>query len=183
MPSTYSRLTEPEKQRRRMRQRERYAANKTRVRLQQRQYYTANRDRLKEKAKRDYRINSAKIKLSTKRWAKANPGKVREYKKKWRERDENREKQRACQLAHHLRTTYGLTVEQRDGMFEAQKGACAICGDIARAIDHCHKTGRIRGILCNRCNQGLGHFRDDTGLLLAAVEYLIETDDVREVSA
>lgn len=49
---------------------------------------------------------------------------------------------------------------------------CVICGDDASTVDHDHKTGRIRGALCQRCNLGLGHFRDDPELLEFAAMYL-----------
>jgi hypothetical protein len=50
---------------------------------------------------------------------------------------------------------------------------CVICGsNEVLVVDHNHKTGKIRGMLCNHCNRGLGHFRDDPELLTFAAEYL-----------
>ncbi len=63
-------------------------------------------------------------------------------------------------------------------MFEKQKGACAICGtttdpnERSFAIDHDHVTGKIRGLLCTFCNTAIGLFKDDTALLLNAIDYL-----------
>lgn len=52
---------------------------------------------------------------------------------------------------------------------------CVICGSYEPlVVDHDHKTGKIRGMLCNHCNRGLGHFRDDPELLVFAAEYLKE---------
>lgn len=73
-----------------------------------------------------------------------------------------------------------MTLEQYDELFYEQGGGCAICGseESGRSttdwlhVDHDHVTGEIRGLLCNRCNVGLGSFTDDLELLLNAVEYL-----------
>lgn len=72
---------------------------------------------------------------------------------------------------------YGLTQAGFDALLNTQGGLCAICKGpepkhINWNIDHCHVTGRIRGILCRPCNLGLGHFQDNPVLLVAAVEYL-----------
>lgn len=75
----------------------------------------------------------------------------------------------------NLKANYGITVEAYDALFVAQDGKCAICrgdGTRALAVDHCHETGLIRGLLCDSCNNGLGRFRDDADLLLRAAEYL-----------
>lgn len=73
--------------------------------------------------------------------------------------------------------TWGLTEEQYVALFEAQGHKCAICGAERRelrnlAIDHCHKTGLIRGLLCPDCNMGMGQFGDDPALLESAATYL-----------
>jgi len=71
---------------------------------------------------------------------------------------------------------YGLTPEQYAQMLEQQEGSCAICGEAPTgkrlAIDHCHTTGEVRGLLCSTCNTGLGSFKDSTDLLHSAVKYL-----------
>lgn len=63
-------------------------------------------------------------------------------------------------------------------MREWQENACAICGasfdDVALNLDHDHESGHHRGLLCTRCNQGLGFFRDDPSLLQRAISYLWE---------
>ncbi len=69
-----------------------------------------------------------------------------------------------------------------DGMLVAQDGKCAICrcaptdrfkGRVKNlAVDHDHKSGRIRALLCSGCNAGLGHFKNDPFILIAAAQYL-----------
>lgn len=85
--------------------------------------------------------------------------------------------------AGHLKRKYGMTIEDYDGMLEAQGGGCAICGrpprpDISLHVDHDHETGRIRGILCWPCNNLLGDVQDDPARLYAAADYLTREPDV-----
>jgi hypothetical protein len=62
-------------------------------------------------------------------------------------------------------------------IFDAQDHKCKICkmkADLHNelCVDHCHKTGKVRGLLCRQCNTGLGNFRDNTELLKSAIKYL-----------
>jgi hypothetical protein len=81
---------------------------------------------------------------------------------------------------------YGISLEEYEKLFEQQNGCCAICktpervrhrnngkGDIRMmAIDHCHKSNKVRGLLCLDCNTGLGSFKDNPKIISNAVEYL-----------
>ena len=69
---------------------------------------------------------------------------------------------------------YGITEEQYQAMLAKQGGKCAICQETMTkvCVDHCHETKIVRGLLCDRCNTGLGKFRDDAGLIRRALEYL-----------
>jgi len=83
-----------------------------------------------------------------------------------------------------LMTKFGMTVDEYDSILKRQGGVCAIClnpetwlysrtGEVKRlAVDHCHTTGKVRGLLCVACNTSLGKFKDDTAILLRAVDYL-----------
>lgn len=74
-----------------------------------------------------------------------------------------------------LLRSYGLTEGDVAAMMDEQRGSCAICYrglDEYHCIDHCHDTGRVRGLLCRSCNVALGHFKDDPERLLRAVAYL-----------
>ena len=69
---------------------------------------------------------------------------------------------------------FGLTKNDVKIMKEAQNNKCAICGHILSrpCIDHDHKTGKVRGLLCRRCNRALGMFYDDVLVLEKAINYL-----------
>lgn len=74
---------------------------------------------------------------------------------------------------------YHITKKEYDKLYKDQNGRCAICRtpekDLKKAlnIDHCHKTEKVRGLLCNSCNQGLGYFKDNISTLEDALYYLI----------
>lgn len=87
----------------------------------------------------------------------------------------------------HLIKKFGITVAEAESMLVAQGGVCAICREPIQDIrgysphvDHDHSTGKIRGILCHQCNNGLGLFKDDPKCLRAAAEYLERTSGGRE---
>lgn len=72
----------------------------------------------------------------------------------------------------------GLTIEDYNRVVAQHRGVCDICGGPPDGrwdtftLDHCHNTGELRGILCSKCNRGIGFFQDDTQLLIKAVNYL-----------
>lgn len=82
--------------------------------------------------------------------------------RKWRER--NKHKQRQMDLKSRLKTRYNLSVEQYKAMLDGQEGVCAICksdspqrkNSLGFFVDHCHETGKIRGLLCHPCNLAVG---------------------------
>lgn len=77
-----------------------------------------------------------------------------------------------------LKKAFGLSIEQYDKMLASQDSRCALCGSDFPGgrgrfvVDHCHETNRIRGLLCNLCNVGLGALRDSPQLLAKAIRYL-----------
>ncbi|WP_127503488.1 endonuclease VII domain-containing protein [Actinoplanes solisilvae] len=74
---------------------------------------------------------------------------------------------------YHLRHRYGIGQAEFDEMLLMQGGLCAICeADDPQHVDHDHRTGRVRGILCFNCNGGLGQFRDNPVFLAGAITYL-----------
>lgn len=80
--------------------------------------------------------------------------------------------------AEKLKLRYGLTYEQWEQMREAENFSCMVCGiseeELGKKldVDHCHVSGKVRGVLCNPCNTMLGHARDSIKILEAAAQYL-----------
>lgn len=112
-------------------------------------------------------------------WYKANVEIERAKKKSWRQRNPDKAK---FQYRRDNLKNYGLTINEWNLLFEKQKGLCAICnlpetvllkGKVKRlAIDHCHKTGKVRGLLCAKCNKSIGLLNEDLRLLESAAQYL-----------
>lgn len=113
-----------------------------------------------ERTKKYREANKEKVKLATKLWIKT-----------------NKEKYKLMKRKNALRK-YGLDLDKYDAIFEKQNKACAICKCTKSAssknwhIDHCHKTKKVRGILCAHCNRMLGAARDNKEYLLEAIKYL-----------
>jgi hypothetical protein len=101
----------------------------------------------------------------------------------------NKDEQRHSKvLKARLKCLYGLTIEDYQTLLEKAGSRCEICGkphkDFLEGfndkssrlhIDHCHTTGKIRGLLCSKCNKALGLFKEDLSLLVAAKDYLLRT--------
>lgn len=82
-----------------------------------------------------------------------------------------------------IKSNTGLTKEQYYRIMAKQDHRCAICKRFIEdnlCIDHCHKTGIIRGLLCKKCNLGLGHFYDSSELLSNAIHYLANNFSLEE---
>ena len=82
--------------------------------------------------------------------------------------------------ARHWKREYGLSPIEHNQMLEKQSGVCGICSKMFDAlnVDHCHKTGKIRGLLCPKCNKALGLLGDNIDSLHKAISYLsIPNDD------
>lgn len=73
---------------------------------------------------------------------------------------------------YYYRSKYGLSVGEVSELKTEFNNECYICGEKETVVDHCHTTGKVRGVLCNRCNQGLGSFRDNKTYLKKAIRYL-----------
>jgi hypothetical protein len=106
------------------------------------------------------------------KWAKNNPESNRCKSKRWK--SNNPEYRRK----YELKSRYGLTLEAYKQLIKNQDGKCAICGEIAQDtlsslfVDHDHITGKIRGLLCIRCNAGIGFMQDNSDICRKAANYL-----------
>ena len=115
----------------------------------------------KEYLKQYYQNNRDKIRATTKKW-----------------QIDNREKVAKNNFEYKLKTRYKITPEHLKLMYEEQGDSCKICNTHkdelkeGLVIDHCHKTLKVRGLLCHHCNVALGHLKDDTELLDKAKQYL-----------
>lgn len=76
-----------------------------------------------------------------------------------------------------LMSKYGIPLSEYNRMASEQNSMCRICGEVGENlfVDHSHATGKVRGLLCNNCNAGLGMFRDNPEFLVSAISYLGET--------
>ncbi len=110
-------------------------------------------------------------------WRDKNMDKMTAATERWRER--NPEKQQANARRYGLRR-FGITPEQYDAMLASQQFSCAICHTHQTAfkkrlaVDHNHETGKVRALLCDNCNKGIGCLQEDQAILAAAAAYLKE---------
>lgn len=137
------------------------------AKARQKRWYAAHREEQREKANERRRRRRAidpayraKLQADRRAFHARHPEKGRQYAR-----------------AYSFRKRFGITVEEYDAMVAAQGGRCAICrGENTRGVrlpvDHNHKTGKVRGLLCERCNLALGQFGDDPQLLERAIAYL-----------
>jgi hypothetical protein len=141
---------------------ERFAKRKERAAVNRKAIYWKNVDEERRKL-RDYHHKNKEMKsASFKKWAEANKPAIRNKR---------------------LERVYGLSNEKYIEMFDEQLGLCAICGEEQQGVtkdgstrflcvDHCHKTGKVRQLLCVKCNTGIGQLNDDTSIMKKAIAYL-----------
>lgn len=146
MPKTYGEMSEQDKERARGRQRKWYARNRA-----------GQRNRCKH-----YRETTLDARHA--------------YDKEYRTK--NRETILKRGRNNHYKSKYGITLDQRDAMLVAQGNACKTCGSKDPGnkrgwqVDHCHATGKVRGVLCHPCNTGIGLARENIETLRNWISYL-----------
>lgn len=120
-----------------------------------------------------YQANKESYATKSLTWRLNNPEKAKANRR--RHYLENKEKSLTYSTEYNLKKKYNLTVDEYTTLLKAQKGVCAICGEECTrrlAVDHNHTTGKVRGLLCNNCNRGIGHLQDNSNLLKKAAEYI-----------
>jgi len=145
---------------------------------------------------KQYRLNNKeKIRENKKRWRAANKDKIKEANRRFRDRHgeklkkdkyqwvgENKDKRRIISRRHLLKK-YNLTENDYDDMLEKQNYECLICHTKVDGlkevlhIDHCHKTGKIRGLLCRCCNVAIGLIKEDITIAYAIIDYINNNKD------
>lgn len=171
--------TEERKERARARARQRYARKRDVIRARKRELYAQLRARDPERLRERQRVKNARFgREAAQRYRQRNVEKVAQAQATWR--SNNREYARELRL----RDRFKISTVEYQRLLMQQGGVCAICAlpestgarngrkPDSLAVDHCHVTKRIRGLLCRLCNSGLGFFRDDPTRLRAAILYL-----------
>ena len=137
-------------------------------REKRRQYYIDNKERENSRNKRYYLRNKDKLALK----AKARNSEIRERRNRY-----YKDNKKAFSNSRYL-SKYKITLEDFELLSKTQLDSCKICGthknNLKRGlfVDHCHITGKIRGLLCHYCNSGLGLFKDSECLLEKTINYL-----------
>lgn len=120
-----------------------------------------------------YQENKEIYAAKSKAWREANPERAKENRR--RNYELNKEKNTEYSTWYNRKRKLGITKENYIELLEEQKGVCSICKQTCTkslAVDHDHTTGKIRGLLCNSCNRGLGYLKDSVAILKAATSYL-----------
>ena len=161
-----------------------YIENMDKVKERTTKYAKEHPELFNEWSKKYRLANPEKDRKRHQKYNKENAEKIAARLKIYRDRDlkkfsersrkyyiNNPEKERAKRLRK-----YGLTPENYETMFLSQNGLCAICESSNNGkrlhVDHDHETGKVRQLLCNSCNIGLGMLKDDTSILEKAMNYL-----------
>jgi carbamoylphosphate synthase small subunit len=164
--------SEDNKLKAKLQMRQRRAENKEKSAEYQKQWRLNNPEKAKEHSKRSREKRKAKIKKYQKAWILKNKDKHTAKSKEWYQKNKDKVRNRL------LMKSFGISLDEYNRLFKEQEGKCAICGreETARtkilAVDHCHKTGKLRKLLCRACNVGIGNLQDSIELLEKAIMYL-----------
>lgn len=143
---------------------------KIRERERSRKWYVENKERHRASVKKYWEKNKKRLYDKNVEWKERNRDKVRAYGRDWARKNPIKN------LKTRLRITFGITLERFEEMLRSQNGLCAICFLPSKnkrlAVDHCHRTKKVRALLCDPCNRAIGLFKEDPIRMANAIEYL-----------
>ena len=120
-----------------------------------REWRTAHRDHVEARRRELHKADPERRHEQQRKWHAKHPSKARDY---------------------NLRRYYGLNLDRFNEMYMAQDGRCAACNEPMEGrkacVDHCHATGRVRGLLCGKCNSAAGFLDDDAVKAQGLADYL-----------
>jgi len=174
-------MTEKQRKRRRIYNKRYRKKNIEKEKIKSHQYYLKNKDEIDRKNRERAKKNRKRIYEISKIWINNNRDKVCGYAKKYRLR--NPEKVKILRKKNHLLHNYGLTLEKIEEIKKLQNNICPICKKDLNigtriAVDHCHKTGKIRAILHIKCNSFIAFSDEDISRFQNAIEYLKKHNEV-----
>jgi hypothetical protein len=157
-------------------------------------YYIANKDKIISRCKqytqdhraerraydRAYRIaNHERITAQDRAYYDAHKEEARAGKQRRMASPEKREQKRMTDRAYRLQSAFGLSLAEYDALLHSQSGVCAICkkprpNGKGLHVDHDHADGRVRSLLCYKCNSALGYINDDPAIANAMTAYLLK---------
>lgn len=153
------------------------ATNKERRKEHQRRYRQANKAKIRARALEYSQRIENRDRAKARRHTPEGKAKRQQEYLKWKERHPEDRRWR------WIKTKYGLSRAEYEGMLQSQGGVCKICGAPPKGVgvgnilevDHCHRTGMVRGLICRRCNTAIAYLEGDPGLLAKMVSYLSAT--------
>jgi len=133
-----------------------------------RQYRIANSERIKKQMRAWHLANREKAHEDSKKWRGNNRAYIQAYKKQYALDHPEKIKESG------LKKMYDLTLDQYNAMLVTQNNLCAVCGEAMDKphVDHCHDSGKVRGLVHRHCNTLLGFARDRIDILQGAINYL-----------
>lgn len=151
-----------------------YIKNKDKIKAKSALYYVDNKSKILKRLSEKHKENPTLKRDYVKRYFKENPDKPKQYQKTWKER--HPEKRKLYTRNSRIRS-YGISPETYYEMLEKQCQRCAICKAESKRramnIDHDHKSGKVRGLLCDGCNLSLGHI-ERKDFVEKALKYLAQ---------
>lgn len=152
-----------------------YRKHRETVLARNRRWRTKHKEEIKKRRRAKYFENKEKIIEAGRKYYALNKEVVNKRCSLYYLTHKEKAKERA--RISRLGKKFGLTVEDYNSLLLSQNGSCAIChgcntNSKRLAVDHCHTTGKVRGLLCDSCNLGLGMFKDRLNILSSAMDYI-----------